>query len=394
MASCDNPRYRTVPRLPALNRRCVKGCGHWVRAGIGWQVERTTSSCDGISPLPPFPEGWYFVASRKRIETEGLLRKTWLGEEVIAWCNGGGDICVAEAFCSHLGSDLGPDAGGRVRDGRLVCPFHGFEYDVSGQCVATPYAPPPESARLKVFRTSEVLGLVFAWRSSGGRGPQWDLPVPRPGGSDWSDMEFWSVRFAGHPQETTENSVDLGHLRYVHGYESVKRVGSVSVEGARLKSCFDFRRARFMAGLKCLEYDASAVTHVHGLGYSFVEVQERSIGMETRLWVLATPIDGELVELTLVSQVRHLVRPRRPIYGLRFLPLRLRTRIMNRIIMAAEKRDVMQDVVIWKRKRYRRRPALCASDGEIGKYRRYCEQFYPDAQAIHRRSEGRLAFRA
>lgn len=322
------------------------------------------------------------------------MRKTWLGEEIVAWCNGGGEICVAEAFCPHLGSDLGPDAGGRVRSGRLVCPFHGFEYDVSGQCVATPYAPPPKSARLKVFRTCEVLGLVFAWRGSGGRAPQWDLPAPRHGGSDWSAMEFWSVRFAGHPQETTENAVDLGHLRYVHGYGSVKRVGSVSVEGAWLKSCFDFRRTRSIAGLKCFEYDVSAVTHVHGLGYSFVEVQERSIGMETRLWVLAAPVDGKLIELTLVSQVRHLVRPRHPIYGMRFLPLRLRTRIMNGIIMAAQKRDVMQDVVIWERKRYRRRPALCASDGEIGRYRRYCEQFYPEAQAIHRRREERLAFRA
>ena len=357
-------------------------------------MERTASSSDGISSLFPFPEGWYFVASRRHIETEGLLRKTWLGEEVVAWCNGGGEVCVAEAFCPHMGSDLGAEAGGRVRNGRLVCPFHGFEYDVSGQCVATPYAPPPESARLKVFRTSEVLGLVFAWRGSGGRAPQWELPVPRPGGGDWSDMVFWSVRFAGHPQETAENAVDLGHLRYVHGYESVKRVGSVSVEGAWLKSCFDFRRVQSIAGLKCFEYDVSAVTHVHGLGYSFVEVQERSIGMETRMWVLATPVDGELIELTLVSQVRHLVRPRRPIYGLRFLPLRLRTRIMNKIIMAAQKRDIMQDVVVWKRKRYRRRPALCPSDGEIGKYRRYCEQFYPKAPVFDRRREGRFAFRA
>ena len=207
-------------------------------------------------------------------------------------------------------------------------------------------------------------------------------------------MEFWSVRFAGHPQETTENSVDLGHLRYAHGYESVKRVGSVSVEGPWLKSCFDFRRTRSIAGLKCFEYDVSAVTHVHGLGYSFVEVQEHSIGMETRLWVLATPVDGELIELTLVSQVRHLVDPKRPIYGLRFLPLRLRTRIMNKIIVAGQKRDVMQDVVIWQRKRYRPRPALCPSDGEIGKYRRYCEQFYPEAQVFDRRREGRIAFRA
>ena len=334
--------------------------------------------------LSPFPEGWYFVTSRKTIDKEKLLQKTWLGEQIVVWSNEAGNICVAKAICAHLGAALGPEAGGRVRNGCLVCPFHGFEYDVSGQCVATPYAPAPKSARLKVFETREILGLVFAWRGSGGRPPQWDIPAAPPAETDWSDMEFWSIRFAGHPQETTENAVDLGHLRYVHGYDSVNAVGPVSVDGAWLKTCFDFKRTQTIAGIKCFAYDVSATTHVHGLGYSLVEVREHSFDMETRLWVLATPIDGELIELTLVSQVRRLVKPKRPIAGMRFLPPRLRTRIMSKIIMANQKRDVLQDVLIWGRKQYRPGPALCRSDGKIGKYRRYCEQFYPDGQVCNR----------
>ena len=105
--------------------------------------------------------------------------------------------------------------------------------------------------------------------------------LPRRKDSEWSEMEVRSVRFAGHPQETTENSVDLGHLRYVHGYDSVNAVGPVSVEGAWLKSCFDFKRTQTVAGMKCFTWDVSAVTHVHGLGYSYVEVREHSIGMDT-----------------------------------------------------------------------------------------------------------------
>ena len=316
---------------------------------------------DGVPLLSPFPEGWYFVARRKTIEKLKLIRKTWLGEQIVVWSNENGDVCVAEAICPHLGSDLGPEAGGLVRNGCLVCPFHGFEYDVTGQCVLTPYAPAPRSARLKVFETCEIAGLIFAWRSSCGRPPQWELPAPPPPGTDWSDMAFWNVRFAGHLQETTENSVDLGHLRHVHGYSSVKGVGSISVNGSWLKSCFDFKRSWTIAGIECFTYDVSAITHVHGLGYSFVEVREHSIDMETRLWVLVTPIDGELVELTLVNQVRQLLEPKRPIVGMRFLPSRLRTRILNRIIFASQKRDVLQDVVIWDRKHYRPRPALCRS---------------------------------
>ena len=335
---------------------------------------------DAAPALHPFPEGWYFVAGRAALERQTLIGKTWLGARIVAWSDSAGAVCVARAVCPHLGADLGPEAGGRVRDGRLVCPFHGYEYDAAGRCVATPYAPPPEAARLTRYETREFEGLVFAWHGIGGRAPQWELPAPEGGAQDWSDPEFWSVRFRGHPQETTENSVDLAHLRHVHGYDAVSGVGPVEVEGARLTSSFDFKRTQRIAGVRVFAWDVSAVTYVHGLGYSLVEVREHSIGMDTRLWVLATPVDGERVELTLVSRIRRMERPRRPVVGMRFLPPGLRTRLMNRIVIAAQGRDVMQDVAIWGRKRYRPRPFLCRSDGEIGTYRRYCEQFYPEGR--------------
>ena len=327
--------------------------------------------------LSPFPEGWYFVASRRSIRKAGLLHRTWMGEEIVGWCDGEGRICIAEATCPHLGSHLGPVAGGRVRDGRLVCPFHGFEYDATGRCVATPFAPAPRSAQLEVFETREICGMVFAWRGSGGRPPQWRLPRDPRSGADWSELEFRTVRFPGHPQETTENAVDLAHLRYVHGYDNVTKVGAESVNGAYLSCCFDVKRSKSIAGVATITLDVSAVTHVFGLGYSFVEIREHSIGIDARLWVLATPVDGTLIDMVLAGQMRALREPKRPIVGLGFLPLGLRTGIMNRILLSMEKRDVLQDVAIWRHKRFRHRPRLCRSDGEIGTYRRYCEQFYP-----------------
>ncbi len=337
------------------------------------RLERTNTES-----LPPFPEGWYFVATRRSILKSKLIQRTWLGQEIIAWCGGAGPVCVAQAVCPHLGANLGPAAGGLVRDGVVVCPFHGFEYDVTGQCVATPFAAAPKSAKLKVFQTRELLGLVFAWWGIDGRPPQWNLPADPPIGADWSDLGIRTIRFPGHPQETTENSVDLAHLQYVHGYDSVSQVGPVSVDGVHLKSCFDFKRASTIAGVLDFSFDVSAIAHVFGLGYSLVEIHERSIGMDSRLWVLATPVDGTLIEVALIGQVRNIERPRRAIVGLRFLPPRLRAALMNEIILTVQKRDVLQDVVIWGRKQYRSRPRLCKSDGEIGKYRRYCRQFYPD----------------
>ncbi len=345
---------------------------------------------NSMDELPAFPEGWYFVASRESILREKLIEKTWLGEEIVAWCDEAGRVCVADAVCPHLGSYLGPEAGGQVCNGRLVCPFHGFEYDTTGQCVATPNAPAPRAAKLKVYQTREIIGLVFAWFGSGGRLPPWDLPGDPPTGPEWSELGFRTLRFRGHPQETAENSVDLGHLRYVHGYDNVSPVSSVTVDGAYLKSCFDFKRVRRILGVKDLVYEVSAVAHVYGLGYSLVEIHEKTIDMDSRLWVLPTPIDGTLIDLVLVSQVREIRKPRRFITGLGFVPMKLRHRLMNHILLSQQKREVLQDVVIWDRKRYRPTPRLCRADGPIGKYRRYCRQFYPELEAETRRSAPEL----
>ena len=218
-----------------------------------------------------------------------------------------------------------------MRDGHLVCPFHGFTYDVTGICVATPYAEPPASVRLKVFDTREILGLVFAWWGIDGRPPQWDLPDEPSAGGEWSDLELRTLRFPGHPQETTENSVDLAHLRYVHGYDDVKAAGSTTADGAVLVSRFDFRSRRRIAGFTDIIYDFSVTAYVHGLGYSFVDIYERTIGIDSRMWILATPVDGTFIDLVLAGQVQEIRKPKRLIAGLAFLPVKLRTSFMNKI---------------------------------------------------------------
>ena len=331
-----------------------------------------------ITPVPSlFPEGWYFVANRRAVLKAKLIQKSWMGVNVVVWSEENGRVCVAEAVCPHLGSDLGPAAGGRICDGRLVCPFHGFEFDTTGQCVATPFAAPPRSARLRVFETRVIHGLIFAWWGIEGREPQWHLPAD-PDQVGWSDFAIQTLRFPGHPQETTENSVDLAHLRYVHGYDNVGGVEPVAVDGPLLKTGFDFRSSRRIAGIMTLNFDISAKARIYGLGYSFVEIHERSIGMDLRLWVLATPVDGTLIDLSLVSQVQEMRNPKRRIAGLGFLPQRMRAPLMNKFMSLQQKHDVLQDVVIWGRKHYLSQPRLCRSDGEMRAFRSYCAQFYPD----------------
>ncbi len=330
-----------------------------------------------VSSPPPFPEGWFFIATRDAVQKAGLIQRTWMGEEIVIWSDPAGQICIAKSVCPHLGSDLGPEAGARVMGGRLVCPFHGFEFETDGQCVATPSGAPARSAKLDLVEAREIEGLIFGWWGLGGRPSQWQLPDVPSSGDDWTDLQIRTIRFAGHPQETSENSVDIAHLSYIHGYHNVTNETPVLIDGPRLESRFGFSTTRKIAKFAKLTMDVSAIAHVIGLGYSFVEFQEHSIGINARLWVLATPVDGTLIDLSIVSRMRTLHKPKRPIAGLSFLPTRMRAPIVNKFIADLQIRDVQQDVVIWSRKHYVPRPRLVRTDGEIMKYREYCAQFYP-----------------
>ena len=341
----------------------------------------TRSSEPDIDSLPsPFPEGWYFIATREEIERAKLFQREWMGEKIIAWTDSEGRICLAEAFCPHLGSALSADVGGRVSGARLVCPFHGYEYDTTGQCVTTPYGDPPPTARLRVFETQEYMGLIFAWWGIDGRPPQWSLPEAPTDLEGRSSLEFRGVRFAGHPQETTENSVDFSHLNYVHGFGDVNRAAPLVIEGHRLESSFDFKTTRKIAKMGTVSYDILAITLVYGLGFSSVEIREHTVGMDMCLWVLATPVAGTLVDMSLLSQVKEITNPKRRLARLGFLPRRMRAPIINKFVASQQISDVKKDVIIWGSKKHRSRPRLFRLDGDIMPYRRYCRQFYADVQ--------------
>ncbi len=326
---------------------------------------------------PPgrYPEGWYLVEVARNLPAGGLQQKTWMGKQIVVWRDSAGEVCVSEAYCPHLGGHLGPQAGGCVRNGRLVCPFHGFEYDISGQCVATPNAPPPRTARLNVYETRELNGLIFSWWSSVGRGPQWELPDwPE---KEWERLQYGTMQFRGHPQETAENSVDINHLQYVHGYETVKQVGDVLIDGAYLRSRFVFRRKMSIVGLPVLT-DVAATAHVWGLGYSFVEFHERVSGLYLRQWILSTAVDDAQVNLVIALQVKRWEPGQK---WLATLLLRcFSPNWLSRFFISRVKHDVRQDVTIWKNKRYQPLPILSRSDGEVMAYRDYCAQFYPEAE--------------
>jgi phenylpropionate dioxygenase-like ring-hydroxylating dioxygenase large terminal subunit len=91
-----------------------------------------------------------------------------LGEDLVIFKDDRGRYGLVGRQCPHRGTDL---AYGRLEDGGLRCPFHGWLFDVTGKCLETP-AEPPESnlcanIRQKAYPVVEKNGILFAYMGPG-----------------------------------------------------------------------------------------------------------------------------------------------------------------------------------------------------------------------------------
>jgi nitrite reductase/ring-hydroxylating ferredoxin subunit len=313
--------------------------------------------------LPPYPTGWYAVALSSEVPPGAVLNRPFMGGGLVVYRTRSGAVRAVDPYCPHLGAHLGH--GGRVDGELLVCPFHSFAYDASGVCVRTGYGTrPPARARLVQRQVREGNGLLLAWH--GAESPAWTVPdLDRDG---WTASRCRRFVLRDHPQETTENSVDLGHFAIVHGYRNVRMLREPVMDGPYLSTAYGVELA-FPWTRRTLTFTFE--TEIYGLGYSQVNVRVPRFDLDARLWVLPTPIDEQRLTLCLAASVR--VEPRR-------LPAHPAVdAALTDLVLQGFARGARQDFPIWENKRYLERPALAAGDGPIGLYRRWARQFYSES---------------
>ncbi len=317
--------------------------------------------------LPPFPSSWYCVGWSDELPPGAVRTQRIAGQEIVLFRTRAGQAAAVEAHCSHMGAHLGH--GGVVEGETIRCPFHGFCFDGNGVCTKTGYdTKPPPKARQRAWPLLERHGVLLAFFDPRGRPPGWDIPDADMTG--WTPLRHRVLHLRSHPQEISENSVDLGHFRYIHGYDAVEELAPLDVDGPYLHARYGFRRRRRALG-SFRDISVEIEIHQRGLGYAFVEART-SIGMLSRQLVMVTPVDGEQVELRIANTVRRATSGARS----RLLSL-VPTRLLASMAFAEFARDVCQDLVIWNNKRYVTPPALAAGDGPVGSFRKWARQFYP-----------------
>lgn len=167
-----------------------------------------------MSGQPTLANYWHPICAISEI-THQPRRFTLLGEHLAAYRDGAGPVVLRD-ICVHRGAAL---SLGWIRDGRLVCPYHGWQYDRTGACVRIPARPAgvpiPKAARAQTYPAAEKYGLVWVALEA----PVADLPS-FPGdvfGKDgWHGFLSYRKVWQTSAARAVENFMDFSHFPYVH----------------------------------------------------------------------------------------------------------------------------------------------------------------------------------
>ncbi len=173
---------------------------------------------------------WYVVLESRELRSFpiGVLR---LGERLLFYRGAEGNaVCLADR-CAHRGAAL---SRGEIKSrDRIMCPFHGLEYDPDGFCRVIPAngrtAPVPPNFKVVSYPVYEAHGFIWIWW--GTEAPA-DLAAPEFFDDIPGDLTYASVRdpWNAHYSRVIENQLDCVHLPFVH-YNSIGRGNRTLVNG-------------------------------------------------------------------------------------------------------------------------------------------------------------------
>jgi phthalate 4,5-dioxygenase oxygenase subunit len=157
---------------------------------------------------------WLPVALSDEVTNERPLAVRILSEDMVLFRDEQGRIGLLQRHCPHRCTDL---SYGRLEDGGLRCLYHGWLFDVNGNCLEQP-AEPPESkykdeVKAKHYPLKEIAGLVFTYM--GGDAP----PIfPMFSAFEAPDERRWVARsiIRCNYLQALDGNIDPVHLSYLH----------------------------------------------------------------------------------------------------------------------------------------------------------------------------------
>ena len=156
------------------------------------------------------------LLSEELPERDGPPRKIKiLGEDLLAFRSTDGRVGIVEPHCPHRGANL---YFGRNEECGLRCAFHGWKFDVDGNCVDLPTSPPESSykdtIKLLAYPTREWGDMIWVYMGPRDRMPE--LPQIEmglvPAASRYVTKKWQDCNWV----QSVEGALDTSHFSFLH----------------------------------------------------------------------------------------------------------------------------------------------------------------------------------
>jgi phthalate 4,5-dioxygenase oxygenase subunit len=195
------------------------------------------------------------------------IRVLLLGEPLIAWRDSDGRVGMMQNSCPHRGASM---FYGRNEEGGLRCIYHGWKFDVEGNCLDMLSEPDESNFARKVkavaYPCVERNGAVWTYM-----GPEKELPpLPDIEANLAEDYHTLALEHDHNWLQVLEGTIDTIHAGILHGgstrWEDMR-------EGSFQQASLKNRKARF----EVIDIDAGVTYGAH-----------RPAGEGTEYWRIAT----------------------------------------------------------------------------------------------------------
>jgi phenylpropionate dioxygenase-like ring-hydroxylating dioxygenase large terminal subunit len=142
------------------------------------------------------------------------VRLELMSEKMLAFRDTSGKLGLIDEFCAHRGVSLW---FGRNEENGIRCPYHGWKYDVNGNCTEVPSEPTSgycERIKLKSYPMVERGGVIWVYMGPADKQPplpEWEFAtLPK-------EHTYMSKRVqASNWLQALEGGIDSSHVSFLH----------------------------------------------------------------------------------------------------------------------------------------------------------------------------------
>ncbi|MBX7096245.1 MAG: Rieske 2Fe-2S domain-containing protein [Myxococcaceae bacterium] len=157
-------------------------------------------------------EGWYPLGPSHELR-KGTARSYLIAQQrLVAFRGEDGAVRVLDAFCPHMGADLG---NGKVQGNTLACYFHQWRFDGAGELVGVKCGEKPRHpVKTRAWPSEERYGFIWAFAGERPKGP-----VPTCIGLEGREVHaqyLGATTLYAHHHVMMAGGIDLAHFGSVH----------------------------------------------------------------------------------------------------------------------------------------------------------------------------------